>query len=72
MRFLRKVSSHRAGRTVTVLGDDDLGDPRLVVGVVVVGPMDQEHDVGVLLDRTGLTKVGHDEDDGLRGFRHLG
>ena len=48
-----------AGRAVAVLGDDQLGDARLVVGVVVLGPVEQEDDVGVLLDGTRLAEVGH-------------
>ena len=40
-----------AGRPVAVLGDDQLGDSRLVVGVVVFGTMEEEDHVGILFDR---------------------
>ena len=39
VRFLRNVSLTVLGRAVAVLGDDQLGDARLVVGIVVVGPV---------------------------------
>ena len=48
-----------AGRAIAVLGHDDLGQARLVVDIIVVGSMEQEHNVGVLLDGPGLAKVGH-------------
>ena len=49
----------RAGGPGAVLGDDQLGDARLVVGVVVFGAVEQEDEVGVLLDRPRLAEVGH-------------
>ena len=47
------------GRPVAVLGDDQLGDARLVVGVVVLGAMKKQDDVGILLDRARFAQVGH-------------
>src|SRR5262249_12395824 len=48
-----------ADRTVALLGDDDLGDPFLL-GVLVVDliAIDERDEIGVLLDRTRLAKVG--------------
>ena len=59
VRFLRKVSLTVPVGAVAVLGDDDLGDAGLVVGVVVLGPVEQEDHVGVLLDGARLAEVGH-------------
>ena len=57
--FFRKVSLTRPGGAVAVLGDDQLGDAGLVVGVVVLGAVEEEDDVGVLLDGARLAEVGH-------------
>src|SRR6266404_6184963 len=48
-----------ADRAVALLADDDLGDP-LLHGVLVVDliAVDEADDVGILFDRSRLTKVG--------------
>ena len=47
-----------AGWPVTVLGDDDIGDAATVgVFVVIFLAVDEKHNVGVLLKRTGLTQM---------------
>src|SRR6187551_1871782 len=65
------------GRAVAVLGHVHLGDPLLVgLVVVVLVAVDEHHEVGVLLDRTGLAQVGEDRAlvvallDGPRELRH--
>src|SRR4029077_15857360 len=40
-----------AGWTVAVLGHVDFGDPGFFVGFVVLGPEEEHHHVGVLLNR---------------------
>src|SRR6185437_15082386 len=51
-----------AGRPVAVLGDDHLGDALVavvgLVAVVVLLPVEEHHEVGVLLDRARLAQVG--------------
>ena len=50
-------------RTVTVLGDDDLGHTRrrhtvlVLIDTVIFGTMDESHDVGVLLDGSRFAQV---------------
>src|SRR5689334_7775745 len=53
-----EVGLDRGGRAVAVLADDHLGDVR-VVGLLVVDhvAVDEEDDVGVLLDSAGLAQV---------------
>lgn len=49
-----------AGGAVTLLADDDLGDITVgvVLSLIVDGiPVNEEDDVGILLDGAGLTKV---------------
>ncbi|MPM36485.1 hypothetical protein SDC9_83083 [bioreactor metagenome] len=52
---------HRLGRPVAVLGDDDVGltDAVGLVLVVVVVAVDEDDYVRVLLQRAGLSQVGH-------------
>ena len=57
--FLMNASLKLAGRPVAILGDVEHGDSGLVVGVVIVGTMQEQDDVGVLFDRTRLAQVGH-------------
>src|ERR1051325_1343337 len=48
-----------ADRAVALLGDDDLGDSLLFrVLVVNLVAIDEGHEIGILLDRTRLAKVG--------------
>src|SRR5262245_46686411 len=55
----------RIGRTITLLRNDQLGDVLLVFRNlvltfrVVIGSIDKRNDVGVLLNRTRLAKIGH-------------
>src|SRR5229473_1575908 len=49
-----------AGRSVAVLRDDELGDARPLVGLVVLRPEKEHDDVRVLLDRARLAKVAED------------
>src|SRR2546423_9458442 len=51
-----------ARRSVAVLGEDELRDARRVglLGVVVLVAIHEHHEVGVLLDRAGLSQVGED------------
>ena len=66
----------RAGGPVAVLAEDQLGDTLLVgLLVVVLVAVDEEDEVGVLLDRAGLAQVGEDRPlvlallDGARELR---
>src|SRR6185437_7364594 len=47
----------RASGAVAVLGHDELGIAGLVIGVVIVGPVEHEYDVGILLDRSRLAQI---------------
>src|SRR2546423_6656108 len=54
---------HDPGRTVALLGDDQLGDAlriggRLALVGVHVLAVDEDDDVGVLLEGAGLSEVG--------------
>src|SRR5258706_367927 len=51
---------HAAGRSVSLLGDDDLRFtvPLLGIGLVDLGPVDEEDHVRVLLDGARLAEVG--------------
>src|SRR6516165_12319611 len=51
-----------AGRTVAVLGEDDLCDSLLVglLAEVVLVAVDEEDEVGVLLQAAALSQVGED------------
>ena len=55
-----EVELNLADRTVTVLGDDQVGDVLdfWVVWFVVAGAVNKADDVGVLLNGAGLTQVG--------------
>ena len=59
---LRKLSLTASGRSVAVLGEDDLGEPLLVglLAVVVLVAVDEDDEIRVLLDRAGLAQVGED------------
>src|SRR5439155_7156348 len=66
-----------AGRSVAVLGEDDLGEALLVgLLVVVLVAVDEHNEVGVLLDRSGFSQVGEDRPlvvtllDGAGKLRH--
>src|SRR6266568_174834 len=63
--FLLEMQLDRAGRTVALLPDDDLGDPfdalvalRVHRAVVELLAVNETHHVGVLLDRARLPQVG--------------
>src|SRR5206468_97188 len=49
-----------AGRAVAVLGQHDLRDPAFafVFLVVILGPVDEDHDISILLDGTRVAQVG--------------
>src|SRR5690349_632236 len=51
-----------AGGTVAMLGQHDLREAplALVFFIVVLGAMDEDHDICVLLDRAGIAQVGQD------------
>ena len=55
-----EVELNLADRTVTVLGDDQVGDVLdfWVAWFVVAGAVNKADDVGVLLNGAGLTQVG--------------
>src|ERR671910_2122101 len=61
--FLDERELHGPGRAVALFADDDLGDPfdpllgLAVLGPVLLGPEDEHHDVGVLLQRPRFTQV---------------
>ena len=55
-----EVELNLANRTVTVLGDDEIGDVLdfWIVWFVVTWAVNKADDVGVLLDGAGLAQVG--------------
>ena len=59
---LVEIKVDAAGRTLTVFFDEELGDICLfliiVVLMIIIGSVDKHNDVGILLDRAGITKVG--------------
>src|SRR4051794_8222467 len=58
---LEERELHRVGRAVPVLGEDHLGEALAVrLLVVVLVPVDEGDEIGVLLDRSGLAQVGED------------
>src|SRR5882762_11745063 len=46
-----------AGGTVAMLGNDHFGDSRPLVGFVVLGSKQKHHEIRILLNRTGFSKV---------------
>lgn len=57
--FFFEVELNVAGRAVTVFFDEDFGDVLFVgLGIVILFAVNKGDDVGVLLDGTGLAKVG--------------
>src|SRR6266403_540673 len=55
-----ELEPERAGRTVALLGDDQLGEPAvLLLRVVHLVAVDERDQVGVLLDRARLAQVAH-------------
>src|SRR5881409_422393 len=55
-----ELEPERAGRTVALLGDDQLGEPAvLLLRVVHLVAIDERDQVGVLLDRARLAQVAH-------------
>lgn len=61
--FFLEGQGHFAGRTVPLLGDDELGFAVealffLFVGVDL-GPHEETDEVGILLDRAGFPKIAH-------------
>ncbi len=61
--LLEEREPHGARRPVALLADDDLGHAlglglALAVDAVHLLAEDEEHDVGVLLERAGLAQVG--------------
>src|SRR4051794_22787065 len=58
---LEEDQADRPDRAVAVLREDQLGSARVLgLGVVVVVAVQEPDDVGVLLDRPGLSEVGED------------
>ena len=53
-----ELEPHEPRRAVALLRADLLREPAILVGrLVVLGPVEEEHDIGVLLDRSRLTQV---------------
>ena len=50
-QVLEEGQPDSVGGAISILGDDELGDSRLVVGVVILRPMKEKYHVGILLDR---------------------
>src|ERR1700675_3992540 len=65
---------HLAGRPIALLADDDVGDPLAVVGLqpVALGTVEEEDDVGILLEGARLAKVGELGLLALAGFDRSG
>ena len=62
-----------SGRTVTMLGYDELGHIELAVfcgelGIVLIIAVDKHDDVGILLDGAGISKVGELRSVAVAGF----
>src|SRR5450759_321785 len=64
-----------AGRAIAVLGDDQLGDPGSLVGLVVLWAKQKHDNVTILFDASAFTKVAQDRAlvrPLLRGAAQLG
>ena len=57
IKVFQKCQLHRTYRTITLLGDNDL-DNILLLGflIIIVIPVQERYNIGILLDRTGFPK----------------
>src|ERR1051326_4768982 len=57
--FAQKRELYSARRAIALLCDDQLGEPLifLIVGLVNLFTVDEHHQIGILFDRAGFTKI---------------
>ncbi len=70
--FLPPGERDDPGRAAAVLGDDQFGLAGPIAGIVGVGPMQEEDQVGVLLDRPAFAEVGEARAVSLPAARRRG